>query len=78
MKKLLFMICGVLLLASCASNGTDNKRNKTLNVKSFTVKKETLNGNQNFSFISKPYRSTLLSFRVGGPIEKFDIQSGSY
>lgn len=78
MKKLLFMICGVLLLTSCSSNEKANSKSNKLTVKSFTAKNETLNGDQNFSFISKPYRSTLLSFRVGGPIEKFDVRSGSY
>lgn len=31
-----------------------------------------------FSFISKPYRESDLSFRVGGPIEKFDLYVGKH
>lgn len=78
MKKLFVIIFGLLFIVSCASNEAVSNKNKKLSVKSVTVQSEKLDEIQTFSFISKPYRSTLLSFRVGGPIEKFDVQTGNY
>lgn len=78
MKKLFVIIFGLLFIVSCASNEAVSNKNKKMSVKSATVQTETPDGIQTFSFISKPYRSTLLSFRVGGPIEKFDVQTGNY
>lgn len=31
-----------------------------------------------YAFISRPYRTSELSFRVGGPIDRFDVYSGNY
>ena len=31
-----------------------------------------------FSFISKPFKETELSFRVGGPIDRFEVYAGNY
>lgn len=31
-----------------------------------------------FSFIARPFRSSELSFRVGGPISKFEVYAGNY
>lgn len=78
MKKLLFIICALLFITSCSSTKIDGNKNKKLSVKSKVVKSEILNGNQNFSFISKPYRTSVLSFRVGGVIDKFDVLSGTH
>lgn len=78
MKKLLFIICILLSVTSCSSTKIDGNKNKQLTVKSVVVKSEILNNTQNFSFISKPYRTSVLSLRVGGPIEKFDVHSGAH
>lgn len=31
-----------------------------------------------FSFIAKPFKETELSFRVGGPIDRFEVYAGNY
>lgn len=31
-----------------------------------------------YAFISRPYRTSELSFRVGGPIDRFEVYSGNY
>ena len=31
-----------------------------------------------FSFIAKPFRTSELSFRVGGPISNFEVYAGNY
>ena len=35
------------------------------------------NGNKEFPFIARPFRTSELSFRVGGPIDRFDVYAGN-
>lgn len=34
-------------------------------------------GDKEFSFIARPFRTSELSFRVGGPIDRFDVYAGN-
>lgn len=45
-----------------------------------TQKVVTYAGNQEkeYSFIAQPHRTSTLSFRVGGPIDRFEVYSGNY
>lgn len=74
-KKILsFFIC--LFFISC----TEKKEKETINntVKVFSV--ETYKGKDDNSYpiLLSPYRETTLSFRVGGPINEFNVQEGQY
>lgn len=44
------------------------------------VEAETLmpSSEREFSFISKPFKETELSFRVGGPIDRFEVYAGNF
>ena len=74
-KQLLIFGTGILI-ASCSPKSED--ANSSLKIK--TVKAVRLNENsaQEFPFISKPYRSSELSFRVGGVVNDLDIFPGKY
>ncbi|MGL5981253.1 MAG: efflux RND transporter periplasmic adaptor subunit [Phocaeicola sp.] len=61
---------------SCSNSNSD--QNKKLVVKTTTVQTVESEQTNHFSFISKPHRTTNLSFRVGGPVEKFNVYSGNY
>lgn len=78
MKKLLFIIFALVLITACGTAKTDGNKTKKLTVKTFIASKETTGKEQSFTFISKPYRTSLLSFRVGGVVERFEAHVGSH
>ena len=62
---------------SCKSSVQENQNRKMVVQVAQAVKPS--NGNQKeFSFISKPFRTSELSFRVGGPIKRFEVYAGNY
>ena len=66
-----------MALVSC-KNSIQESRNQEMVVQVAQAVKPS-NGNQKeFSFISKPFRTSELSFRVGGPIECFEVYAGNY
>ncbi|WP_455592221.1 efflux RND transporter periplasmic adaptor subunit [Bacteroides sp.] len=65
----------VPLLASCGSSGKEKEQE--LRVEVAKVTRMQGEGSKEFSFISKPFRTTELSFRVGGPISRFDVYPGN-
>lgn len=77
MKKLFFIIGCTTLITACATTQAV-KVDDTITVSSSEVEEVVLETSQNFTFISKPYYTSDLSFRVGGQIDKFDLHSGSY
>lgn len=68
------------LVAACTACGTksDKGKNREMVVKTAQVKTVSGEERKDFSFIAKPLRSSDLSFRVGGPIEQFDVYAGSH
>lgn len=76
-KRTAIYFCFALLFAACGQKGTE-KASDLVRVK--TAKAELLvnNSTREFSFISKPQKETDLSFRVGGPIERFEVYAGNY
>lgn len=61
-----------VMLVSC-KNSVQENRNREMVVQVTQAVKPS-NGNQKeFSFISKPFRTSELSFRVGGPIKRFEV-----
>lgn len=76
MKKLMLFTCIVCSLCSCKEVTTKEEQPTTVKtVKAIESLKET---SRNYTFISKPYRTTELSFRVGGPVKTFDVQNGQF
>lgn len=77
-KKNLLWVCLALFTVSCSSRKeTENKTAKSVETAEVQrISYETVE--RTYSFISRPYKSVDLSFRVGGPIERFDAQSGKF
>ncbi|MBD3589075.1 efflux RND transporter periplasmic adaptor subunit [Bacteroides sp. GM023] len=69
----IFCLC---LLASCGKG--EKKADEPVRVK--VAEAETLipSSEREFSFISKPFKETELSFRVGGPIDRFEVYAGNF
>lgn len=70
------LICIVAIVSSC--KGKQNANQQSLTVKSEVATSITQNPQKEFSFISKPYRSSELSFRVSGPVTNFEAIAGNY
>ena len=64
------------LLSSCAAEGNDKKQD--LIVKTTQAVPVSHQGDKEFSFIARPFRTSELSFRVGGPIDRFDVYASTY
>ena len=74
-KALLFLAC-IGCFISCDNNS--NKEQQAPNVKVICAEQSDTSSERSYSFISQPYRTTELSFRVGGPVYTFDTQSGQF
>lgn len=74
-KALLFLAC-IGCFISC--DNSSNKEQQAPNVKVICAEQSDTSSERSYSFISQPYRTTELSFRVGGPVYTFDTQSGQF
>lgn len=75
--RILMNFCLFLLVASCGM--PDKKeRNETIVVKVSKVEPLPGPSEREFTFISKPYKTSALSFRVGGPVVDFDVHPGQF
>lgn len=75
--KSALLLSTLFALAACGSSGeTSQSKVVIVNTAKATLVKSS--ARKEFSFISKPYRESDLSFRVGGPIEKFDLYLGNH
>ena len=63
-----FCLC---LLTSCGKG--EKKTNEPVRVKVAEAAIHVPSAEREFSFISKPFKETELSFRVGGPIDRFEV-----
>ena len=69
----------VLFICLFASCGTGEKRtDESIRIKVAEVEMSVPSSEREFSFISKPFKETELSFRVGGPIDRFEVYAGNY
>ncbi|MEG2067827.1 MAG: efflux transporter periplasmic adaptor subunit, partial [Tannerellaceae bacterium] len=75
MRKMMYL-CLAALLVSC--NGEEKKNTDPLTVKVYKVDASGVSSNRDYAFLSKPFKTTDLSFRVGGPVTDFDTQSGQF
>lgn len=64
------------MLASCSS--VQQKKEEIATIKVASVELSENGSKREFPFISKPFKTTDLSFRVGGPVNQFDVQSGNF
>lgn len=64
-----------LLLVSCAGSGKEKEQKQCVEVEKVTRLQQE--GGKEFAFISQPFRATELSFRVGGPIDRFEVYPGN-
>ena len=65
----------IALLASCSEKEEGRSKLIVKTEKAVTYSNDT---DMEFSFISRPYRTSELSFRVGGPIDRFEVYTGNY
>ena len=78
MTMIKFSMCIFCLCLLTACGQEEKKSEEPVRIK--VVKAETLlpSSNREFSFISKPFKETELSFRVGGPIDRFEVYAGNF
>lgn len=75
--KILMYFCLPLLVTSCGT-AVKKESSKPMTVKVYRAEALTGQGEREFTFLSKPYKSSGLSFRVGGPVVDFDVHSGQF
>ncbi len=76
MKKLILFLCGTGILSACRSEITEEQIDKS--VKVWYAETPQQHTTRSYTFISKPFRTTELSFRVGGPVSEFEVQNGQF
>ena len=64
------------LLVSCT--GKKEQSGAGIIVKTEKTVRYSDGSGKEYAFISRPYRTSELSFRVGGPIDRFDVYAGNY
>lgn len=63
-------------MASCGRG--EQKADEPIRVKVAEAETLVTSSEREFSFISKPFKETELSFRVGGPIDRFEVYAGNF
>lgn len=71
-------LCIFLLCLFSACGGEEKKTNEPVRIKVVEVENTIPTSEREFSFISKPFKETTLSFRVSGPIDRFEVYTGNY
>lgn len=64
------------LLSSCAGKG--EKKTQEFVVNTTQAVPASHQNEKEFSFIAQPFRTSELSFRVGGPIDRFEVYAGNH
>lgn len=76
--KVFLFLCLSALLTACGGNNEKQSATSPVRVKVAQVQAVAGNSSREFTFISQPFRTSELSFRVGGPIDRFDVYAGNY
>ena len=76
-KPFLFL-CMAGLLVSCKNGTNENAKEQNIRINTFQAENTHTDSRKEYPFISKPFRTSELSFRVGGPINRFDVYAGNY
>lgn len=75
--NLVVVLCFCAILVSCKNSGQQDQKQEMV-VRVARVMSDPCSNQKEFSFISKPFRTSELSFRVGGPIDRFEVYAGNY
>lgn len=79
MKKtgiLIVSLCLSLAFISCKDSSRGNDREKVVRIVPVTSGQEQ--SRKDFPFIAAPFRTSELSFRVGGPIDRLEVYAGNF
>ncbi len=76
MNKIIGSLFTISLFVSCGNQSLPSPKKEV--VKTIKATSVSTISERNYSFIAQPYHTSELSFRIGGPIQKLDIQSGQY
>lgn len=71
-------MCMLLLCLLSACGGGEKKTNEPMRINVAEAEITVPSSKREFSFISKPFKETELSFRVGGPIDRFEVYAGNF
>lgn len=77
-KNLNFIFLLVLPLLTTACSGTSSKEPTSPICRTTLVEMTNAADTLSFTFISQPFRTSELSFRVNGPIHQFDVYAGRF
>lgn len=77
MKKAFLLFACICYLVSC-DNSSNTEKEQPVSVKVTRAEQTEISSERSYSFISQPYRTTELSFRVSGPVYTFDVQNGQF
>lgn len=75
-RKITFLFTLLLLAASCAERQPQNEG--PFRVKVARVTPAADGQRKEFPFIARPFRTSELSFRVSGPIDRFEVYAGNH
>ncbi|MBI9069449.1 MAG: efflux RND transporter periplasmic adaptor subunit [Salinivirgaceae bacterium] len=77
MRKTIFIyLATILAFSACNNDKAISLQPQTVSVEKVITSEDSIR--REFPFISKAYQSSELSFRVGGPLVNFEIQTGDY
>lgn len=74
--KLISILSLGLILGACGGNSSSQE--ETIIVKTATASTYSNETVKEFPIITQPFRTTELSFRVSGPIDRLDVYAGNY
>lgn len=74
--KLISILSLGLMLGACGGNSSSQE--ETIIVKTATANTYSNETVKEFPIITQPFRTTELSFRVSGPIDRLDVYAGNY
>ena len=77
MKTAGFSMCIFLLCLLTACGKDQKKPEEAIKIRTVKAVATVPSSEREFSFISKPFKETELSFRVGGPIDRFEVYAGN-
>lgn len=75
--KSIILFSTTVILTACSSSG-QKPAEKDVIVNAYRATEQNCDSRKEFAFIAKPFRVSELSFRVGGPIEHFDLYVGNH
>lgn len=78
MKIVLVLLSLPFFLFACSETPSSEKLLPAVKVVKVGTLENSCTQERNFSFIAEPYRTTSLSFRVGGPVCTFTAQNGQF